>query len=57
MSIELTRVDITGTMTSAPDEIDGRTIHYKHCDANFYQSTAFVIGRLISTFPQVSERP
>jgi len=57
VSIELTRVDITGTMTSAPDEIDGRAIHYKHCDANFYQSTAFVIGRLISTFPQVSERP
>jgi hypothetical protein len=42
-----------GTMTSAPDEVDGRLIHYKHCDANFYPSGAFVIGRLLSTFPQV----
>jgi hypothetical protein len=42
-----------GTMTSAPDEIDGRSIHYKHCDANFYQTFAFVFGRLISTIPQV----
>ena len=40
-------------MTSAPDEIDGRSIHYKHCDANFYQTFAFVFGRLISTIPQV----
>jgi hypothetical protein len=40
-------------MTSAPDEIDGRLIHYKHCDANFYQTYAFVLGRLISTIPQV----
>jgi ATP-binding cassette subfamily G (WHITE) protein 2 (SNQ2) len=39
-------------MTSAPDEIDGRSIHYKHDDANFYQAFAFVFGRLISTFPQ-----
>jgi hypothetical protein len=44
---------ILGTMTSAPDEIDGRLIHYKHCDANFYQTFAFVFGRLISTIPQV----
>ena len=42
-------------MTSAPDEIDGRSIHYKHCDANFYQTFAFVFGRLISTIPQVCE--
>jgi hypothetical protein len=40
-------------MTSAPDEIDQRMIHYKHCDANFYQTGAFNIGRLISTIPQV----
>ena len=39
-------------MTSAPDEVDGRSIHYKHDDANFYQPFAFVFGRLISTFPQ-----
>lgn len=41
-------------MTSAPDEIDQRMIHYKHCDSNFYQTGAFNIGRLISTIPQVS---
>jgi ABC-type multidrug transport system ATPase subunit len=43
-----------GTMTSAPDEIDGRGIHYKHYDANFYQVFAFVFGRLLSTIPQRS---
>lgn len=43
---------LLGTMTSAPDEIDGRSIHYKHDDANFYQPFAFVFGRLFSTFPQ-----
>lgn len=43
---------ITGTMTSAPDEVSDRSIHYKHDDANFYQAFAFVFGRLISTFPQ-----
>lgn len=41
-----------GTMTSAPDEIDGRAIHYKHYDAKFYQVFAFVFGRLLSTIPQ-----
>ena len=41
-----------GTMTSAPDEIDGRGIHYKHYDANFYQVFSFVFGRLLSTIPQ-----
>lgn len=41
-----------GTMTSAPDELDGRGIHYKHADANFYQSLSFAIARLVSTFPQ-----
>jgi energy-coupling factor transporter ATP-binding protein EcfA2 len=44
---------LLGTMTAAPDEIDGRSIHYKHRGANFYQATSFVAGRLISTFPQV----
>lgn len=43
-----------GTMTSAPDEIDGRSIHYKHYDAKFYQVFAFVFGRLLSTIPQRS---
>mmetsp|Transcript_7724 Transcript_7724/g.15931 ORF Transcript_7724/g.15931 Transcript_7724/m.15931 type:complete len:795 (+) Transcript_7724:147-2531(+) len=41
-----------GTSTSAPDDIDQRPIHYKHGDANFYQTTAFVMGRLVSTLPQ-----
>jgi hypothetical protein len=43
---------LLGTMTSAPDEIDGRSIHYKQYDANFYQVFAFVFGRLLSTIPQ-----
>lgn len=43
---------LLGTTTSAPDEIDGRSIHYKQYDANFYQVFAFVFGRLISTVPQ-----
>jgi hypothetical protein len=43
-------------MTSAPDEVDSRSIHYKHCDANFYQTFAFVFGRLISTIPQVCKK-
>jgi len=46
---------LLGTMTSAPDEIDQRMIHYKHCDANFYQCGAFNIGRLISSIPQVRD--
>lgn len=45
---------ILGTMTSTPDDIDGRGIHYKHYDANFYQVSSFVIGRLASTIPQRS---
>ncbi|CAB9510945.1 Pleiotropic ABC efflux transporter of multiple drugs CDR1 [Seminavis robusta] len=43
---------LLGTMTAAPDEVDGRSIHYKHHDAKFYQTFAFVFGRLFSTFPQ-----
>lgn len=46
---------LVGTMTSAPDEIDQRLIHYKHCDANFYQTGAFNIGRLVSSIPQVRD--
>ena len=43
---------LLGTMTSTPDEIDSRSIHYKHYDANFYQVGAFVIGRLVASIPQ-----
>jgi ABC-type multidrug transport system ATPase subunit/ABC-type multidrug transport system permease subunit len=45
---------LLGTMTSTPDEIDSRSIHYKHSDANFYQVGAFVIGRLVASIPQRS---
>lgn len=38
--------------SNAPDEIDGRAIHYKHHDMKFYQSLAFVVGRLLSSIPQ-----
>jgi len=43
---------LLGTSTSVPDEVDGRSIHYKQYDAKFYQCGAFVIGRLVSTIPQ-----
>ena len=43
---------LLGTSTSVPDEVDGRSIHYKHHDSRFYQAGAFTIGRLISTIPQ-----
>lgn len=43
---------LLGTMTSTPDEIDSRSIHYKQYDARFYQVYAFVIGRFLSTIPQ-----
>jgi ABC-2 type transporter len=41
-------------MTSAPDEIDGRAIHYKHYDARFYQVFSYIFGRFLSTLPQRS---
>ena len=41
-------------MTSAPDEIDGRAIHYKHYEARFYQVFSYIFGRFISTLPQRS---
>lgn len=43
---------LLGTMTSTPDEIDTRSIHYKQYDAKFYQVYTFVIGRFLSTIPQ-----
>ena len=43
---------LLGTTTMTPDDLDGRPIHYKHADANFYQTTAFAIGRILSTLPQ-----
>ena len=43
---------LLGTMTSTPDEIDTRSIHYKQYDAKFYQVHSFVFGRFLSTIPQ-----
>jgi hypothetical protein len=43
---------LLGTMTSTPDEIDTRAIHYKQYDAKFYQVYTFVMGRFLSTIPQ-----
>lgn len=43
---------VQGAMVNAPEELDGRGIHYKHANANFYQSLSFAIGRLVATFPQ-----
>lgn len=45
---------LLGTMTSTPDEIDSRSIHYKQYDARFYQVYTFVIGRFLSSIPQRS---
>jgi hypothetical protein len=43
-----------GTLTSTPDEVDGRLIYYKHADARFYQAGAFLLGKQISQLPLVS---
>lgn len=43
---------LLGTTTMTPDDLDGRPIHYKHADANFYQTTAFAVARILSTLPQ-----
>lgn len=51
-SIFLTAFHILlGTLTSTPDEVDGRLIYYKHSDARFFQSGAFLLGRQISQLP------
>ena len=51
-SIFLTAFHILlGTLTSTPDEVDGRLIYYKHADARFYQAGAFLLGRQISQLP------
>ena len=43
---------LLGTTTSTPDDVDERPIHYKHANASFYPTTAFVFARLLSTLPQ-----
>jgi len=42
---------LLGTTTSTPADIDERPIHYKHGDANFYHTTAFVVARLAASLP------
>ena len=50
-SIFLTAFHILlGTLTGTPD---GRGIYYKHADARFFQSGAFLLGRQISQLPLV----
>ena len=44
---------LLGTLTGTPDEVDGRGIYYKHADARFFQSGAFLLGRQISQLPLV----
>eukprot|EP00957_Ditylum_brightwellii_P158002 12027175-Ditylum_brightwellii.AAC.1 len=41
-----------GTMINASDELDVRTINYKHIDANFFQTTSMAVGRTLATLPQ-----
>jgi ABC-type multidrug transport system ATPase subunit len=43
---------LLGTTTSAPDDLEGRPIHYKHGDANFYQTSAYLMGKLAASLPQ-----
>ena len=51
-SIFLTSFHILlGTLTSTPDEVDHRTIYYKHADARFFQTGAFLIAKQISQLP------
>ena len=53
-SIFLTAFHILlGTLTGTPDEVDGRGIYYKHADARFFQSGAFLLGGQISELPLV----
>jgi ABC-type multidrug transport system ATPase subunit len=43
---------LLGTTTSAPDDLEGRPIHYKHGDASFYQTSAYLLGKLAASLPQ-----
>jgi ABC-type multidrug transport system ATPase subunit/ABC-type multidrug transport system permease subunit len=43
---------LLGTTTSAPQDLDERPIHYKHGDASFYQTSAYVLGKLAASLPQ-----
>lgn len=40
-----------GTLTGTPDEVDARSIYYKHADARFFQAGAFLLGGQISQLP------
>jgi hypothetical protein len=41
-------------MTSAPGQLLDRSIFYRHKDANFYPTFAYIIGRAFAMVPQVS---
>jgi hypothetical protein len=43
-------------MTSAPGQLLDRSIFYRHKDANFYPTFAYIIGRAFALVPQVSMR-
>jgi len=43
-----------GAMTSAPGQLLDRSIFYRHKDANFYPTFAYIIGRAFAMVPQVS---
>mmetsp|Transcript_888 Transcript_888/g.1257 ORF Transcript_888/g.1257 Transcript_888/m.1257 type:complete len:1050 (+) Transcript_888:1338-4487(+) len=42
---------LLGTLTGTPDEVDQRSIYYKHADARFFQAGAFLLGGQISQLP------
>mmetsp|Transcript_3324 Transcript_3324/g.5465 ORF Transcript_3324/g.5465 Transcript_3324/m.5465 type:complete len:1454 (+) Transcript_3324:67-4428(+) len=42
---------LLGTLTGTPDEVDARSIYYKHADARFFQAGAFLLGGQISQLP------
>lgn len=45
---------LLGTLTGTPDEVDGRSLYYKHADARFYEAGSFLLGRQMSLLPLVS---
>ncbi len=44
---------LLGTLTSTPDEVDGRSLYYKHADARFFEAGSFLLGKQMSQLPLV----
>ena len=42
---------LLGTLTGTPDEVDARSIYYKHADARFFQAGAFLLGGQVAQLP------